>query len=248
VHASILETYKDDFAKYASGSALEKLRRVVEAVPSNIAQKVRYNRFHPDWKASDIRQCIEKLVRAGIADAVTHSDGTGLPLGATEDPTVAKLFHLDCALVGAASGAGAIPLEEYESSRFINEGPLAEQFVAQHLLRALSANTRPKLHYWLRGGRSVLAKVDFLIPAGGRVLPIEVKSGAAGSMRSLHQFMRLYPGGEALRLDLNPPSRQEIDVEVMTKSGRERVRYRLENLPLYLAERVPELMGEAPID
>ncbi len=244
VHRSIIETYKDDFSKYASGAELERLRRVYEMLPSAIAEKIRYNRFHPDWRAADIRACLELLQRAGIASAALHTDGTGLPLDATEDPTVAKLFHLDVGLVGTSTGLGMGPLGDFVTGRFINEGTRAEQFVAQHLLRRSPASQQPKLHYWQRAGRSTNAEVDFLVENGTEVLPIEVKSGASGGLRSLHQLMLLHPGEVALRLDLNLPSRQEIRTEVMTAKGRQSVRYFLQNLPLYLVERATELLRE----
>jgi len=244
VHRSIIETYRDDFSKYASGAELERLRRVYEMLPSAIAEKIRYNRFHPDWRAADIRACLELLQRAGIASAALHTDGTGLPLGATEDPTVAKLFHLDVGLVGTSTGLGMGLLGDFVTGRFINEGTRAEQFVAQHLLRRGPASQQPKLHYWQRAGRSTNAEVDFLVENRTEVLPIEVKSGASGGLRSLHQFMLLHPGGVALRLDLNLPSRQEIRTEVMTAKGRQSAHYLMQNLPLYLVERATELLGD----
>lgn len=96
--------------------------------------------------------------------------------------------------------------------RFVNEGPLAEPFVGQQL-RFDPNGSRPELHYWLREGKSGNAEVDFLTAVQGKVIPVEVKSGAAGSMRSLHQFMDLRGASTAVRFDLNPP-RQTIQVRI----------------------------------
>ena len=79
VHRSLLETYRDDFSKYAQGSMLRKLQRIFEAAPVEIGKKVTYRRFHPDWPAKDIRHCIELLIAAGILAAVTHTSANGLP-------------------------------------------------------------------------------------------------------------------------------------------------------------------------
>ncbi|MFA6505593.1 MAG: hypothetical protein WCT14_05835 [Treponemataceae bacterium] len=76
----------------------------------------------PYWKAKDIRKCLELLQRAGIAATAVHSEGNGVPLGANEDPTVAKLFHLDIGLVGTATGIGIGKLDDFKNGRFINEG------------------------------------------------------------------------------------------------------------------------------
>jgi hypothetical protein len=241
VHRSILNTYVDDFSKYARASDLERLRRVFEALPANLGQKVRYNRFHPDWRAADIRRALELLQRAGIAVPAVHSDGSGVPIGAEEDPTVFKLFHLDVGLVGTATGLGNVSFEDFRSGRFVNQGVLAEQFVAQHLAHGQPAGEKPRLHYWQRGGSRANAEVDFLVQRGRRVLPVEVKSGASGSLRSLHQFMLKHEGEVAVRLDINPPSRQSIEIDVMTGTGLRTARYTLVNLPLYMAERIRDL-------
>ena len=46
-----------------------------------------------------------------------------------------------------------------------------------------------------------------------RIVPVEVKSGAAGAMKSLHQFMLDKDLPVAVRLDRNPPSVQLVDVK-----------------------------------
>ena len=38
-----------------------------------------------------------------------------------------------------------------------------------------------------------MAEVDYLVASGGRAVPIEVKSGPAGRLRSLHLLLREYP-------------------------------------------------------
>lgn len=68
---------------------------------------------------------------------------------------------------------------------------------------------------------------------------------AAGSLRSLHQFMLTHRNDIALRLDPNPPSFQEVATQMMTAEGKRSVRYRRWSLPLYLAERAVELMDTA---
>lgn len=238
VHQSILETYRDDFSKYARGAELEKLRRIFEVVPRAIGRKVQYRQFHPDWKAQDIRHGLELLQRAGIVLQVVHSSGQGLPLGAGEDPTVWKLFFLDVGLCGTANGNALLNLEDFLQGRFINEGAIAEQFAAQHLMAMLPPGQRTRLHYWLREGKANNAEVDFLLPLNGQVVPLEIKAGSSGSLRSLHQYMANHPPGMALRLDLNAPSVQDISTTIMSPEGKRTVQYRLYNLPLYLAGRM----------
>jgi predicted AAA+ superfamily ATPase len=68
-------------------------------------------------------------------------------------------------------------------------GKLAEQFDAQELLAWHSS----ELYYWAREARGSNAEVDYLAVHESKIYPVEVKSGAGGSLRSLHllNFIRL---------------------------------------------------------
>lgn len=71
----------------------------------------------------------------------------------------------------------------------IHEGALAEQFVGQELVAA----GQEELYYWARDAKGSQAEVDFLIAGADGVRPVEVKSGAAGRLRSMHLFLDTYP-------------------------------------------------------
>ena len=77
---------------------------------------------------------------------------------------------------------------------------------------------------------------------GGHVVPIEVKAGRAGALKSLHQFVAEKRVGLAVRFDASPPSLQTVDTRVRRGGGSERVRYPLLSLPLYLVERLPRIL------
>ncbi len=246
VHRSILETYREDFGKYSKGAEIEKIRRLFDAAPSNIGQKMRWSRINPSWKSVDLRRAFDQLERAGVVAGVRHSDGTGVPLGATVDDDVFKVLFLDVGLAQTAMGLPPMPMDDFRLGRFVNEGSIAEQFVGQHL-RQRHQGRRPELHYWLREGKSGNAEVDFLVQVEGRIVPVEVKSGAAGSMRSLHQFMALRGGSLAVRFDLNPPTLQEVSTTAETPQGRKQVDYRLLSMPLYLAQRLEPILASLDI-
>ena len=94
-------------------------------------------------------------------------------------------------------------------------------------------------HRRKEGGSS--AEIDYLVEVDNRIVPVEIKSGAAGAMKSLHQFMYEKALPVAVRLDRNPPTLQDVDVR--TTQG-PRVRYQILNLPHYLAGRLPRLLAE----
>ncbi|HOU91348.1 MAG TPA: AAA family ATPase [Polyangiaceae bacterium] len=241
VHRSILETYREDFGKYAAGAQIAHVRRVFDAAPASIGQTVKWSRVDAGTKSVDLRRAFELLEQAGVVTGVRHSAGTGVPLGATAHDAILKLLFLDVGLAQTAMGLGALTASPLDGARFVNEGPLAEQLAGQHL-RHLQHGQRPELHFWRREGKAGNAEVDFLTAVDGRVVPVEVKAGAAGAMRSLHQFVALRGTDLAVRFDLNPPSIQEISTTASTPEGPRSVRYRLLSLPLFLAERVDDLV------
>jgi uncharacterized protein len=127
-------------------------------------------------------------------------------------------------------------------NKFVNEGRMAEQFAGQNLLAGQDRVRRPELHYWLREGRTGNAEVDYLVEHDARVIPVEVKAGASGGMKSLHQFMAMKASPFAVRLDLNPPSTQQVKALVQTPQGMRSAQYTLHSLPLYLADQVERLV------
>jgi uncharacterized protein len=78
---------------------------------------------------------------------------------------------------------------------------LARQFITQELMALTSGNHTPRLFYWHREAKSAQAEVDFLLEVSGKILPIEIKSGLKGSLKSLYAFM----GGKKCRLGVKIP-------------------------------------------
>ena len=73
---------------------------------------------------------------------------------------------------------------------FINKGWLAEMFVGLELLKAEDPFTERGLYYWHREVAGSTAEVDYLLQHSESVLPLEVKSGTTGKMKSLGILMK----------------------------------------------------------
>ena len=71
----------------------------------------------------------------------------------------------------------------------LHEGAMAEQFVGQELM----ASQRTELYYWAREAPNSKAEVDYLAVIDDAIVPIEVKAGPAGRLRSLHMLLQTYP-------------------------------------------------------
>jgi len=238
VQAAILETYRDDFAKYATKSALLRLHKILDYVPGAVGEKFKYVNVDNQEQARELKTALELLVKARLIHLAFHTDASGPPLKANINRKIFKPFFLDCGLMNFICGVRNISLEQLTNRKFVNEGKIAEQFIAQHLIAIEKSNISPDLHYWLREAKSANAEVDFLIQFGQEILPVEVKSGQSGSLKSLHQFALRKNASRAIRFDLNKPSLQIVQPSVRTKEKSVTVNFDLLSLPLYFVEQI----------
>jgi hypothetical protein len=84
--------------------------------------------------------------------------------------------------------------------------------------------------------------VDFVVALHGKIVPVEVKSGSSGSLKSLHQFVGEKQIPLAIRLDTNLPSMQRIQTTIRIGNTSKVVTYDLISLPLYLVEKIPAIV------
>ena len=211
VQTSVVETYRDDFSKYARNTELLRLHRVFDHVPLAAGDKFKYSNVDPQAQAREIRKAVDLLSKAGVVTLVFHTDASGVPLRATQNERIFKAYFLDCGLMNRMCRISRISSAEMIERKFINEGRMAEQFIAQHLLYLGRADERPALNYWLREGRAGNAEVDFVIQQGSRMIPIEVKAGKSGTLKSLQQLLaRSRFLLESVLTSMPPPFRKHL--------------------------------------
>ncbi len=241
VHNSIIETYRDDFPKYIGNRNLSRIQTVFNFAARNVGKKVKYTRFSTKDKSATIKKDIDLLCMARVLSKVIHSHSNGLPLQAELEEKIYKLIFLDVGLMNAISGLGWSAISKMSDTSLVNEGVIAEQFIGQHLQDLLASSPNRELTYWLREGRSTNAEVDYVFSINGKIIPIEIKSGATGSLKSLHQFIAEKNGTIAIRFDTNLPNQHTIETTIRQSSGSKALEYTLISLPLYLVEQLPHL-------
>lgn len=228
----LIAAYRDDFNKYRKRVPADLLCRVMDAVPKQMGGNFVYNHADADSSHRNLKQAVEMLTLARVCHRIEHTAANGLPLGTEGNPRLFKMMMVDIGISTAQRGLSRLEVRNLNQTVWANKGGLAEQFVGQHLRCLFKPWEEPRLFYWQRtGGRQ--GELDFIYQHGPHIIPIEVKAGSAGSMKSLHAFMQNKQLPLAVRLDTNPPSVQDMDVRTTTG---EQVRYRLVSLPLYMAE------------
>lgn len=240
IQHSVVATYRDDFSKYSHGTARDRLQITFDRLPGLVGRKFKYVQVSRDHRASELADALQRLCMARISYNVCHTAANGVPLAAEMNERHFKCLYLDVGLMCAALGLNLLDLS-HQDLTLVNAGAVAEQFIGQHLLHSGPSFQTPSLHYWTREARSAAAEVDYLMALGGRIVPVEIKAGTSGSLKSLHQFLKEKGGGLALRFNADPPSLLHDAKRLPTG---ELVRYRLLSLPLYLVGQARRLIQE----
>ena len=235
---SLLTAYRSDLQKYpATAHVREIVREVFDRVSATVSQRVKYSRLAPSRTARDVRKALALLIEAGVLLECLHTHANGIPLLAEVTQETRKLFFLDVGLMLTSLGLAIDDIPSETDDRFVNEGALAEQFVAQELSSTFSPGEKTALTYWLREEKTRNAEVDFVIAMGARIIPIEVKSGTAGTLRSLREFCQAKFPSLAIRLDANMPSITNLTDWTGSNTGV----ISLVSLPLYMASEIKRI-------
>lgn len=186
--AEIIGSYRDDFGKYRPRVDRACLDTVLLSVVRHVGEQIKYTRLDDSHAGPTNHRAFDLLCKARVLHKIPSCDPSGLPLGASANEKRFKAAMLD---IGLMQSLCQVPMElelREQDLLAMYRGKLAEQFVAQELV----AGHSPDLFYWAREARSSNAEVDYLVVRDGRIVPVEVKSGAGGSLRSLHLMLDTY--------------------------------------------------------
>lgn len=225
VLASLLETYRSDFPKYATKTQYKYVQTFFEKAPLLVAQHFKYTLVSTEFRAHDLKVALEQLGWAGLFYRVLATSASGIPLNAHAKENKFKILFLDIGLVNSATKLDLQIAVDTDLLQ-INAGTQAEQFVGQELLAYANPYMNEQLFYWEREKKSAMAEVDFVIQSGSNIVPIEVKAGSTGSLKSLFQFLQDKKQPFGVRISLHPLSFHD----------------RVLSVPLYLISQLPRLI------
>ena len=239
IHQDLINTYMDDFSKYAGQTPSQRLRNVMVSIPRLLGQKFKFSNVDRDETAKTLRSALNLLCMARLCHRVIHSSGRGIPLAAQEKEKMFKVILLDTGLASAVQGVVLKSDKDIREIIRINSGGLSEQVVGQMLRTIYATFIEPHLHYYVREKKGSEAEIDYLIQHGSMVIPIEVKAGSTGSLKSLHQFMAERELTVAVRVNSEKPI--ITDVKLTTSTGMP-AKYKLISIPFYLVGELDRLL------
>lgn len=188
IHYSILDSWRQDFNKYAKKYQSKYVEHLFNVIPSFLSRVFKFDRVPGNYRKRELQPALDLLEKAGLVQKITHSAGQGLPLAAQAKPDLFKLIFLDVALAQSILGLERAPWILDAKNNLLNKGAINEAFVGQELLAYSAPQKMPRLYFWQRQARSSSAEVDYLVQQENQVIPVEVKSTSPGQMKSLRIF------------------------------------------------------------
>lgn len=202
IQESLLLTFRDDFGKYASHTQRRYLQIVFERAPLLVGENFNFSKIDASLRARELKPALECLIMAGLIQLIYQTSASGLPLITTRHDERYKLHFID---VGLMTKSSRIPADILLQEDFfaLNRGSTMEQLVGQELLAYTPAEEQGALYYWNRDKKHSTAEVDYIIAVDNHVIPVEVKAGATGRLKSLQVFMqeKKSPLGVKISLD-----------------------------------------------
>jgi predicted AAA+ superfamily ATPase len=235
LYDSLLTAYLDDIEKYAtSASQVTYIRHVIRTSFAEAGKRITFQRFgNSNYRSREMSESIRILERAMLLQLIFPTTNTSLPAM----PDVKKSPRLQVLDTGLMNYFIGIQKEILGSSDLndVYRGTLIEHLTGQELL-SIENTALNSLQFWVREKSHSSAEIDFLFTYDSQLIPIEVKAGAVGKLRSLHQFMDMAAHRMAVRIYAG-----ELQIsEVKTPSGKT---YQLLSLPYYLVSQMKHYLG-----
>lgn len=212
VHQELINAFRSDFAKYAPRANHMCLSEVLSSAAKSVGQQIKYTHLAQDFSGPTIKNAINVLTMAQVITQIPACNPPVIPLAASAHTKTFKVALLDIGLMQSLCGL-PMNMQDIDTNLLsIYRGALAEQFVAQELRLIQEQGL---LYYWQRAEKSSAAEIDYLAIHNHQVIPVEVKSGATGKLRSLHLFLAQYPETPYAYIFLDSPYQTPRDEKLM---------------------------------
>lgn len=241
VKSGIIDTFRLDFNKYRGRTDPRLLMLVFDAIPRLMGRKLIYSHIDAHARSSDLARAVEQLRLARLIAKVHNTHANGIPLAAERNDRFFKVLGLDTGLLLTQLQLTPTDVARVAELNLVNRGAVAEQFIGQHLYALQPAYREPELHYWAREEPSASAEVDFVIAdERHRIVPVEVKAGGTGKLRSLQIMVHEKSLPVAVRFCSDPPS----VLQEKRKTVKGDADFKLLSLPHYLVQQMGRLLAE----
>lgn len=233
-YESLLVSYLDDVEKYAHTNAqVEYIRHAIRVSFAEAGKRIKYQGFgNSNYKSREMGEALRALEKALLIHLVFPQTSPTLPLLPDQNKSP-RLQVLDTGMMNYFVGIQHELLGTQDLSN-VYQGLMIEHMIGQELL-ARQYSALHGLNFWVREKSGASAEIDYLFVYEGKLIPIEVKSGAEGRLKSLHLFMDLVPHDMAVRFFSG-----EVSISTIVTPGKKE--YYLLNLPYFLISQIEEYL------
>ncbi len=234
IYHSIWQTYVEDVEKYATNQTYKNIIRHIMTTSPNQPDRIKFERFgNSNYKSREVGEAFRALDKSKIIQLIYPTTSVVPPI-ATDYKKRPRLQFLDTGILNYALKAHGelITLTDFND---YYKGRIIQQMVHQELI-SLYNHESFKPHFWVREEGNTNSEVDIVFKHGKYLIPIEIKSGASGSLKSLHQFIERTNHRFAVRLYAG-----KFNVE-RSVTAIHKVPYILMNLPYYLTCKLPQYL------
>jgi uncharacterized protein len=232
VYESIWATYKKDVEKYAKNDTEKKVIRHIMATSHNyLDQRIIFQNFgNSNYRSREVGEAMRSLDNANVIQLIYPTTSLEIPIK-SDFKKKPKIQFLDTGLINHVLGIQSqlIGINDLSTAY---KGAITPHLVTQELISS-NTITYKKPNFWVREKKQSSAEVDLVIPHGDKVIPLEIKSGKTGTLKSLHQFIDKSGHPYAVRLYAGE---FQVDKHI-TPAG---TPYLLMNLPYYLGTKITE--------
>lgn len=235
VYEGIWGTYQEDIQKYAASATARKvIKHIISTAHLSLDQRIKFQNFgNSNYRSREVGDALRNLDDAKIIQIIYPTTDIEMPIR----PDLKKsprLQFLDTGLVNHALGiqADMIGLKDLSSAY---KGSVIPHIITQEVI-SLNTTSYVKPAFWVRQKKQSTSEIDLVLSHTGKIIPIEIKSGPVGTLRSLHQFVERSGHPYAVRMYAGEFSIQQAN----TPNG---TPYLLMNLPYYLGSKIHDYLA-----
>lgn len=235
IYDSLISGYMDDVEKYAKSNAqILHIRHCIQSSFAQAGKRIKFEGFgNAAYKSREMGESLRTLQKALLLQLIYPCTTATVPM-VPDIKKSPRLQILDSGLLNYFVGIQKEIIGTNDLNS-IYQGTLIEHLIGQELL-AFQYNALSALQFWVREKKESTAEVDYLFQYDGLIIPIEVKSGKEGTLKSLHSYMDIAPHNMAIRFYAGALN----ITDAITQNGKQ---YKILNLPYYLGSQIEKYIA-----
>jgi len=236
IYEGIWATYKDDVEKYATNATDARvIKHIMNTAHLYLDQRIKFQNFgNSNYKSREVGEAMRNLNDARIIQIIYPATNLEPPIipDLKKSP---RLQFLDTGLVNHELNiqADMLALDDLNTAY---KGAIIPHLITQELI-SLNTLKYKQPNFWVREKTQSSSEVDLIVQFMDKVIPIEIKSGKEGKLKSLHQFIERANHPYAIRIHAGE-FKVEKHITPTTKKP-----YYLMNLPYYLGTKISEYIA-----